>query len=451
MKNKNDILFELQNVTKIYGKTIALDNISLQLKEGQITSIYGPNGAGKSTLVKILCGVEKISSGNINYQGRKLEFKGYREALKLGISYMPQDFGLLSNLTGWENIKIAHNQLNNLFWYKNETNIPNLEQIQNTLKINLSYFNKKVHQLTNYQKQILAICKAILFDSNVYIFDESTTDLSNKDFQKFTTLLGGLKSRGVSILFISHKIDEVFTISDEIIVLKNGKLMSQKPVANTDKKEVINLFISKDSEPPKIEFPKLSPYHINCQINRELKLDFELFKGETVSINTKDSSLNQEIGYKLYDWLNLHSKYNVGIIPSNRDIEGIYPNLSIMDNLIANSQQHKDNILIRNKEIDAINSIVNKLELKYENWDQNINELSGGNQQKIIFTRWILADFDILILIEPTSGIDLKSKSIIHNTILEMANMGKSFILITSDEGEKLKLKSRNIGIKETC
>ncbi len=453
MNKKKKIVFSVQDVVKLYGQTVALNNISVKIRKGHITAIYGPNGAGKSTLVKILCGVEKASKGNVTFNGVNMNFSEYMDALKAGISYMPQDFGLIPSLTGWENIKVAQNQLKGLFWYNEELNVTNDKEIQSSLDIDLSFFNRRVSELTNYQKQILAIYKAVSFDSSVYIFDESTTNLNHKDFLRFATLLTELKSRGISILFISHKIDEVFNVSDEIIVLRNGKLISQNPIGDADKNEVIKLFLSEGKLPiqEEVELSDLPSYHIKCQINEGYELDLDFFRGETIAIDTGDTSLDQQVGYKLYDWVSQHFKGKVGIIPGNRNIEGIYPNLSIMDNLIANSQQHKNEFLIKCEEKNILNSVAERLELKYESWGQNINELSGGNQQKIVFGRWMIADFDILILIEPTSGIDLKSKAIIHKTILQMASEGKSFILITSDEGERIKLNAKNIGVKELC
>lgn len=453
MADTKNILFELQGVTKTYGNTVALDNISLQIKAGQITSIYGPNGAGKSTLVKILCGVENVSNGKVFLNGTELSFNGYSDALKSGVSYMPQDFGLIPNLTGWENLKVPQNQLKNLFWYDVETSTLNNKGIEKSIDLNLSFFSNKVLDLTNYQKQTLAIYKAVSFESRVYIFDESTTNLNSKDFRKFANLLKDLKNRGISILFISHKIDEVFEVSDDIIFLRNGKLISQKDKGDADKKEIINLFLSKDKVPiqQSTDFSNFPPYHIDCKIKDGFELEFELPCGETITVETGDTSLDQQIGYIIYDCLNQNTSHKVGIIPGNRIAEGIFSNLSIKDNLIVNARQHGKKVIIENKEIEVLNHIAERLELKYNNWDQSINDLSGGNQQKIVFGRWMIADFDILILIEPTSGIDLKSKEIIHSTILEMASSGKSFILITSDQGEKLKLNAKNIGVTELC
>jgi ABC-type sugar transport system ATPase subunit len=452
LTNTNNILFELQGVTKTYGGTIALDNVSLQVKSGQVTSIYGPNGAGKSTLVKILCGVEKVFRGNVLFNGEKLSFSGYGDALKAGISYLPQDFGLIPNLLGWENISIPHNQLNKRVWYTDgESSLT--QNIENKVDFDISYFDQKVENLTTYQKQIIAIYKALSFNSTVYIFDESTTNLNSKDFQKFASLLNDLKGRGITILFISHNLEEVFDVSDEIIVLRNGELILQESIEDANKKEITNLFVS-DGEAPQqdeIHISTAQSYHIEGKNIDGVELDFNMKKGEVASIETGDTSLNQQIGYEIYDWLTQYSSHRVGIIPGNRNTEGIFSNLSVKDNLIANALQHKGKVVIEDRQMESLNSIAEKLELKYNNWDQSITDLSGGNQQKIVFGRWMIADFDILILIEPTSGIDLKSKAIIHNTILEMARNGKSFILITSDEGEKLKLGAKNIRVKQLC
>ncbi len=452
MDRSSEIVYKIEHLTKSYGQTIALKNISFELLKGKTTSIYGPNGAGKSTLVKILCGDENVSNGKVFFNGSELTFSGYVDALKSGISYIPQDFGLIQNLTAWENILISHNQLDNRVWF---TNIDSSLVETNTKEIgfDLSYFNSKIEDLTTYQKQIVAIYKALSFDSTVYIFDESTTNLNSRDFKKFTSLLNHLKSRGISILFISHKLEEVFDVSDEIIVMRNGELVLQENIGDVNQKEIINLFVSDKVAPKyeKIEITTSQNYNIQSKTKDGVELDFKLQKGEIATIETGDTSLDQQIGYGIYDWLTKRAEHRVGIIPGNRNIEGIFPNLSVKDNLIANAHQHKGKVIIENRQIESLRRVAEKLELTFDNWNQSIKDLSGGNQQKIIFGRWMIADFDILILIEPTSGIDLKSKGIIHNTILEMASEGKSFILITSNEGEKLKLRATKIGVKELC
>lgn len=438
-------MFEIQNLTKKYGDFLALDNVSLKISQGNITSIYGPNGAGKSTLVKILCGAEKFYEGRIIYRNKLVNFSNNIESLKEGISYIPQNFGLLHNLTGWENIAIVKNQLHPKIWYNSKKNKMDLDLVD--LNIDSKILNIKVADLTNYEKQLVAILKALSFESHTYIFDECTTNLNSRDFNRFSKILLNLKEKGKTIIFISHKIDEVLEISDNIVILKNGQLISHVNRNLISKEDIIHDFVPSNIETKRSEnIPnKKVNYHIS--LKDCFDLDFQLVPGQITVIETNDTARNQSIGYEIYRRLLKHSSITTAIIPGARDTEAIFPNLSVRENLLLNAFQPKHRFLISKSSDTSIAKITNKLDIKYENLKQKITELSGGNQQKIAFARWMIADFDIMVLIEPTSGIDLKAKEIIHNTILEMVADGKSFILVSSDEGEKLKLSCNNIRV----
>ena len=178
------------------------------------------------------------------------------------------------------------------------------------------------------------------------------------------------------------------------------------------------------------------------------EFNIKIVKGEVISLETYNTTLNQKIGYKLFDKFKQIKDLNVGIIPASREDEAIFANLSIRDNLLINVI-NLPKFWNKRKQDDSINKSAKELNLVFRNWNQNINELSGGNKQKIVFGRWILSKFDILILIEPTSGIDIETKEIIHNKILELKNEGKSFVLITSDEREQEELQTRKITINQ--
>jgi len=451
LSEKIDIAFDIRNLTKKYGQVKALNNVSLKVLKGKITSIYGPNGAGKSTLLKILCGEVKNYFGTVFFRNNMIEFSSNIDALKAGISYVPQDFGLIPNLTGRENISVSVNQLKKKVWYWSDNIDLFTERID--LKFDRKILDEKISNLTSYEKQLVAIYKALSFNSNIYIFDECTTNFNQIDFKSFSDILFELKAKGKTVIFISHKIDEVFKVADDIVVLKEGRLVSHLDKDSISKDDMIYGFISEtpNSKNNKNRKYKKSSYHIHFKNRRSFDVNFELKTGEVVAIETNSTADNHSIGYEIFDWLTKHSSIVSGIIPGSRDTEGIFPNLSVKGNLLMNAHQHQNSILITDKIQKSIKRVVAKLDLRYEDWEQNISELSGGNQQKVVFARWMIADFDIMVLIEPTSGIDLKSKEIIHDTILEMVRDGKSFILITSDEGEKIKLKSKTIELPQLC
>ena len=243
MKKNDSSILELISITKTFNSTIVLDNVNASFQKGKVTSIYGSNGAGKSTLIKIICGEEKQDGGSVFFKGNKIAFKKYKDALENGISYIPQDLGLLNNLTAIENIAIAQNQISKKYVYF-ESKIDKF--IKKTKKSDLPfpYPNSLVEDLSAYDKQLLAIHKVLLFNAEIIIFDESTTNINKNDFKKFKRLIEGLKNEGKTIIFISHKLDEVFEISDSLIILRNGKVIKQIGIDEASKDEVIDLFIT---------------------------------------------------------------------------------------------------------------------------------------------------------------------------------------------------------------
>lgn len=439
----------MQKVTKTYSSTIALDDVSISFKKGKVTSIYGPNGSGKSTLIKIICGEEKADNGSIFLNDIKVDFKTYQEALKNGISYLPQDFSLLYNLTVLENIAITYNQLNPKFIFSKNELTKYIERTKSKI-LPFPDINKIVEELSSYEKQLLSIHKVLFLNSEIIIFDESTTNLTKDGFKKFKKVIEKLIKQGETVIFISHKLEEVFDISDNLIVLQDGKIIKTSIINKTSKEEVIELFLSKKQNITTIKTSDKS--RVLCNVNLYIEdipeFSITIAKGEVISLETNNTILNQKLGYRLFNKLKHFKELNIGIIPASREDEAIFANLSIRDNLlinVINLPEYRN----KQKQDDLINEIAKELNLVYRNWNQNINELSGGNKQKIVFGRWILSNFDILILIEPTSGIDIETKEIIHTKILDLKNKGKSFVLITSDKGEQEQLQTRKITIDQ--
>jgi len=448
LDNEKDIVLKLDSITKKYTSVTALDNVSITFSRGSVTSIYGPNGAGKSTLVKIICGEEKSDLGKIELRGNIVNFSNYPEALKAGVSYVPQDFGLLRNLSVSENIALANNQLNSKFKYST-SELENYISINKQIQFPLPELEAKIEDLSTYEQQIVAIHKTLSLNSDIIILDESTTNLNKQNFDDFKNVIDQLKVSGKTVIFISHKLDEVFEISDKIVILKEGVVLKECSVDKLSKNEVIQLFISKELSEKRISHEKRELLcELEIESNNLSRIQLSIGKGEVITIESDNTPLNQKIGYEIFDVLSNRIGLTVGIIPASRDEEALFSNLSLRDNLLINVRNKEDYQDKRLLEI-RINRIAKDLRLKFGCWDQNINELSGGNKQKVIFGRWILNDFDLLILIEPTSGVDIETKEIIHRRIIDLKEKGKSFILISSDEGEQEMLQSRKIIVNQ--
>ncbi|MBV7270701.1 ATP-binding cassette domain-containing protein [Winogradskyella luteola] len=447
MVKSTDTILNIKNVSKNYDTNQVLDNVSMSFSKGEIVSLYGPNGAGKSTLVKIICGEENADSGEVMLNDNITNFKSYSDALAAGISYVPQEGGLMENLTVLENLAIC---LKNNLKIKNfnKKAIRSLIAEKHYFESLASLLDVNVVLISAYEQQLATIFKALMMDSEIFIFDESTTNLNPTDFVKFKEILIDLKKGGKAIIFISHKLDEVFDISDTVTILKEGKVISSNKIQEITKLEILNLFKSKLEVDLHKETNNLTPL---CEIQilkAELnQSEFYLSKGEVLCIDSNDTVFKYQMGYSIYEELNKVKGLKVGLIPALRDSEGIFPNLSVEDNLLLNVI-NQSKFRKSTKKDEALNNIVTELKLKFENWRQNILELSGGNRQKVILGRWMLTDFDVLVLIEPTAGIDIESKTIIHNLILKLRKDGKSFVLITSDQGEQEMLTTRFVSFK---
>ncbi len=439
-------MLTVKNINKNYGNTNALKNVNIQFKKGKVTSIYGPNGAGKSTLVKIICGIEKEYEGEIFLNDKITKANSYTQAIQQGISYVPQDFGLINNMTVRENLGIIQNTNNPVFFYKKNE----IEKFitNNESDLPLPKLDTLVSKLSASEQQLLAIHKSLIFNSEIIIFDEPTTNLNQFDFKLFKEIILKLKKEGKIIIFISHRLKEVFSISDELITLKDGMILKSSVVSQISEEEIIDLFkestLLQKGKKERAKVNSLCEINLNKSSDLYKNINIKIDKGDIISIDLGNMTLNHNIGYYIFNILSSEKKVKVGIVPAQREDEGLFKNLNIRDNLILNHFQRK--IYKSSKDLNlALNELAQKLKLKYENWNQNIDELSGGNKQKIIFGRWLLADFDLLILIEPTSGIDLETKNIIHKMIIDLQNKGKSFILISSDETEHEILQNKKV------
>jgi ABC-type sugar transport system ATPase subunit len=467
------IVLETKSINKSFPGVKALTDISFDLYEGEIHALVGENGAGKSTLMNILSGVFPHDDGEIFMYGRKVDFKDTKEAYSCGISMIHQELALATSIQVMENVFIGrllrnkfgfvdfkkmHRECNKLF---DKYDIKNINPLD-TLK-----------RLSQSQMQLVEIVKALSRNSKILIMDEPTASLTQTEVDSLLSIIKKLKSEGVSIIYISHKLDEVKKISDRITVFRDGKLV--KTVDNTDitTKEIANLMVGRDFDETFIRCENCRAEEVVLEVrdlcNKKLKdISFSLRKGEVLCLTGLVGSGRTEVAEAIFgkDSLDkgeiaINGKKTViknsrdaivkglGLIPEGRKIQGLFLNRSVKENISIVSLQ-KNKFFINDKaERESVLEIKEKLKVKTPTLNQQIRFLSGGNQQKAIIGRCLLNEPNILILDEPTHGVDVGAKMEIYKIIDDLVNSGVSIILISSELPEVMMLSDRVIVMHE--
>lgn len=453
-------IVELQNICKQFGGVYALNNVDFNLKN-EIHSIVGHNGAGKSTLVKILMGALTPDGGRIVLKGKEVSFSTPREAQSNGISMVWQE------LAGFPNLSITENLMMQRFIKKSSGAIDwksNHEQTQEYLKrLELELDPRlPMGKLPLAQQQLVEFAKALSYSPSVLILDEPTSALSFSEQRVLYDKVRAIREQGVAVVYISHKLDEVMLLSDRITVLRDGCKIFTNEAKELTKNDIIEGIIgqkpSKDrsislsagiiERPTALEVSGLSKNRLLFDVS------FKLGKGEILAITGLFGSGTTEIGKALFGIDQNHSgrillggkpvsfanpreaiASGIGYISNNRKEDGIVPNLTVGDNIVLPSlKEMTQNGIVRKERISSrIEPIMDQIELRPRNPQLLINSLSGGNQQKIIIGRWMREGTDILILDEPTRGVDVGAIDKIYDTIRHLAKSGLSVIVLSSE------------------
>ena len=478
---------QLKKISKFFSGIKALDKVDFNLKNNSIHALVGENGAGKSTLVKILTGVYQQDEGDIFLDNKKINFYNPQIALKNNISVVHQETVMFENLTVKENIYIGNQILENKIF----VNWKNIETRSKSILDSLDSKidpNEIVKNLSIADRHIVEIARALLQNSKIIIMDEPTAALSKKDIDKLFKIIINLKKKNKSIIFISHKLDEIFEISEEISILKDGKLVTSGEIHNFSKKEVIQKMVGRELKDnvsnknivinnPILEIKNLSKKtlfkNINFKLNNKEILGFygligsgrsEVMKS-IFSINNFDEG-SLFLDGVLCNFLSPIRAINKGIVylTEERNDFGIINSMSIKDNLTLSILKNISSygILDIQKQVEVTNDLKKKLNIKFSSVNENIDNISGGNQQKIVIGKWLSTNPRIIILDEPTKGIDVRSKETIHGFMKKLVDNGMSIILVSSDLTEIMSLCNRvvvmekglikkTLNISETC
>ena len=467
-----EYLFEINNLSKAYPGVIALKNINLKIRRNTVHCVVGENGAGKSTFIKILTGAILRSDGVIYYHDRKYNPKNTRDALKLGISTIFQELNVVKELTVEQNLTLGMED--SRFGIIRRIRKSNkIFKILKSLDPNIA-INQKTSELSVAQQQTIEIVKALATDSRLIIMDEPTSSLSEEESRNLFKIIKKLKEEGVTVIYISHKLNEIFEIGDYVTVLRDGEMVGTEKISEIKSKEklikmMIGKIVTEKYIPSKINYDNkiLTAEKIN---NRRLKnINFELFEGEILGFYGLIGSGKTEIVKVLYGVDDYKGsikikekktrsrspkemiKEGISMVPEERRSEGLFSSLSIRENIpIMNIKKFtKNGITNIRKERNISKEYIDKMRIVAKNEDQAVAYLSGGNQQKVVVSKCLNADTPVILLDEPTRGVDVGAKEEIHNIIRELSKIGVSITVFSSDLNEVTNLCDRIVLLYE--
>lgn len=468
-----------KNITKRFSGVTALDGVNLSLSAGKVTSIIGENGAGKSTLMKILSGVYTSFEGELQMNGETVQFKNTKEAQAAGIAIIHQELNLLPYLTATENIFLGKELKNSFGLLNKKEMVKQAKDLLERVQLDIDP-NTKVENLKVGQQQLLEIAKALLLDTKVLIMDEPTSAITENETKILFGIISRLKNEGKAIAYISHKMDEIFEISDDYVVLRDGQFIGAGPIKEISEERLIEMMAGREVALHRHnkEIPGNTEINLleieNLQIpdfNTSEVISFDLKKGEILGIFGLMGAGRTELLETLFG---LHPKQFSGIlkidgeekkfkspaqaikaglamVTEDRKREGIIPDLSVRKNTSLAVLERLSNwgVLQNRREKELAEKYIEELKIKTDSDQQLIKTLSGGNQQKVILAKWLATRPKILILDEPTRGIDVNAKSEIHKLMNELASKGLGIIMVSSELPEILAVSHRVLVLSE--
>ena len=468
----NKPILQMKNITKEFPGVKALDNVNLELHEGKVMALMGENGAGKSTLMKILSGVYKKNSGQIFYKGEETDIKGPKDAGEKGIAIIHQELNLVKDLSIGENIFLGREPKSG---FRIDFNKLHEESDKLLQKLNVDISSKElVENLSIAQMQMIEIAKALSLNAQIIIMDEPTDALTDKETKSLFNVIKELKSEGKAIVYISHRLKEIFEICDYITVLRDGKYVGTEEIINLDEDKMIEMMVGRkltDQFPrteAKIGENVLEVKNLN---NKYIdNISFEVKAGEILGISGLMGAGRTELAKTIYGHIKKDSgkilkygkeienksakdaiKNRIAYVSEDRKGDGLILELSVKENMSISSLDRVSSLfkIDKKKELERVNSYIQRMRIKTPSENQLIKNLSGGNQQKIAIAKALMTHPDVLILDEPTRGVDVGAKKEIYDLINEFKDQGKAVIMISSEMPEILGLSDRIIVLSQ--
>lgn len=471
---ENNYLLQMNNISKEFPGVKALDNVTLQLRAGTVHALMGENGAGKSTLMKCLFGIYKPDSGEIMLNGEKVTINNSKVALDSGISMIHQELHPVPRRNVMENIWLGRFPVKRLWPFKfvdEKKMFKDTEKLFKDLDMDIKP-TTIVGNMSVSKIQLMEIAKAVSFNSKVIVMDEPTSSLTENEVEQLFKTIRELKDRGVAIIYISHKMEEILKISDEVTIMRDGARIGTWPGSELTTDMIISKMVGRDLTqrfPARSNTPAgviLKVEGLTSPFPKSFKnVSFELRKGEILGIGGLVGAQRTELVEALFGMRSVSAgkifindrevrikspidakRQKMALLTEERRVTGIFPVLSVLENaLVANLDHYVTPYFLldeKNRKVDGERN-VQKLKVKTPSVKSLIKDLSGGNQQKVIFARWLLTEPDILILDEPTRGIDIGAKYEIYTIIADLAKQGKSIIMISSEMPELIGMSDR--------
>jgi methyl-galactoside transport system ATP-binding protein len=469
-QQQSEWLLEMIDVSKSFPGVKALDNVNLRVRPHSVHALMGENGAGKSTLLKCLFGIYEKDQGKIFFKGQEINFTSSKEALENGVSMVHQELNLVLQRTVMDNMWLGRYPTKGWFVDHNKM-YQDTKHIFDELDIDIDP-RVKVGTLSVSQMQMIEIAKAFSYDAKIVIMDEPTSSLTEKEVNHLFKIINKLKEKGCGIVYISHKMEEIFQLCDEITILRDGQWVATQPLKGMTMDQIIGMMVGRELTqrfPEKTNQPKeviLEVEHLTAKNQPSIQdVTFNLHKGEILGIAGLVGAKRTDIVETLFGIrdhsggvIKIHGKVvanhtaheailnGFALVTEERRSTGIYSRLDIAFNsLIANMDSYKGSMgLLSNTKMKSDTQwVIDSMRVKTPTQQTQIGSLSGGNQQKVIIGRWLLTQPEILMLDEPTRGIDVGAKFEIYQLILELAKKDKGIIIISSEMPELLGITDR--------
>ena len=465
-----NVLLQMKDITKTFPGVKALDHVSLTVKAGTVHALMGENGAGKSTLMKCLFGIYAKDGGQIFLDGKKIDFKNSKEALENGVAMVHQELNQALKRSVMDNLwlgrypKVGGLMVNERKMYKDTVKV--FEELG--IKVDP---HRIMSTMPVSQRQMVEIAKAVSYNSKVIVFDEPTSSLTEEEVEHLFKIINMLRDRGVGIIYISHKMAEIKRISDEITIMRDGTWVATRPAAELEMQDIIRLMVGRELTnqfPPKTNKPGetyLEVKNLTAQYSLLKDVSFEARRGEILGLAGLDGSGRTETLENIFGVATRKSgtitlggkpcrnrnaresiKNGFALLTEERRATGIFGVLSIRENTVISSlKKHlRLGLYLSNASMKKDTQwSIDAMRTKTPTQETKIRSLSGGNQQKVILGRWLLTDPEVLLLDEPTRGIDVGAKYEIYQLIIDLANKGKTVLMVSSEMPELLGVCDR--------
>ena len=476
-----DLIMQMNNVTKTFPGVVALSDVNLDIRRGEVMALCGENGAGKSTLIKILSGIYPAGSyqGEVIFDGQKTNFAHVKDSENAGVATIFQELELIKELSIAENTFLGNQptKFGMITWEKAYASAKNyLKEVG--LDINPS---EKIKNLSIAQQQLVEIAKALTKNAKLLVLDEPTSSLTDTEVEILFNIIRKIKANGISCLYISHRLEEVFKIADRVSVLRDGKFIGTREICDTTRDELIYMMVGREINNlfPKVPHPKgkvslevknLTAYDPKIKNKKVLDdISFKAYEGEILGISGLMGAGRTELAtciFGEYDgtytgeiFINGHKvriknskeaiKQGIAYLSEDRKLYGLVLGMDVKTNITLSSLQKISGLYLNNaKEINEANKYVSYLKIKTPSLEQKVNNLSGGNQQKVVVGKWLMAGPKILIMDEPTRGIDVAVKYEMYKIMNQLVEEGTTVIMISSELPEIMGMADRVIVVR---